>query len=64
MAKKRRGRYVEVMEMHVESKSKNLQLMFRIPAESMREVFPQIERFVKGTKDVKRAQEGRTYEKT
>ena len=38
MAKKRRGRSLEVSAMQVESKGKNLLLTFRVPAESVREV--------------------------
>jgi hypothetical protein len=60
----RRGRYVEVSTMHVESKGKNLLLMFRIPAESVREVFPHIERFVKKTRKVKRSKLKSTYAET
>jgi hypothetical protein len=64
MAKKRRGRYLEVSAMHVESKGKNLLLTFRVPAESVREAFPHIERFVKRTKKVKREKLKLTYTKT
>jgi len=64
MATKRRGRSVEVSAMHVESKGKNLLLTFRIPAESLREVFPHIERFAGRTRKVKRARLKKTYAKT
>jgi hypothetical protein len=54
---KKRGRYVPVWNMRVKSKGKNLELIFRIPAEAIREVFPHIERFVQKTKNVKRSKD-------
>ena len=48
--KKKRGRYVEGVELHTKSKGKNLELTFRIPRKAVREVFPHIERFVKAWK--------------
>lgn len=61
MAKSRRGRYVEVSSMHIESKGKNLLITFRIPAEAVREVLPHIERFRERTRKVKRAKTKLTY---
>jgi hypothetical protein len=64
MAKKRRGRWVEVEGLRVRSKGKNLELMFRIPAEVVSEVLPHIKRFLGRTKGPKRSKEGSTYTKT
>ena len=49
MAKKRRGRFVEGVELHVKSKGKNLELTFRVPKKAVNEVFPHIGRFIKRT---------------
>ncbi len=55
MAKKKRGRWVWPIELRVKAKGKNLEFTFRVPAENVHEVFPQIERFKTRTKGMKRS---------